>query len=156
VVPIVVSTATSTDVTGPSRAPSSSARSGPGARAAGTREELVARRRRRIAYSFGAIGFVLVVGTLGLYVLTGSGWVDSFYFECMLATGQGPPFSLNTDSAKLFASFMAFVSIGTVITTLVLNLGPVLGRLWREGIEEAEREFRKIEHEISDEFEGRH
>ena len=113
------------------------------------------RRHRRIAYSLIAIGIVLVIGTAGFAGLTGSGWVDSFYFECMLATGQGPPFVLTSDAAKLFASFMAFVSIGTVLTTLVVNLGPVLGRLWREGIEEAEHEIRRLEREMSAEFHRR-
>ena len=73
----------------------------------------------------------------------------------MLATGQGPPFSLTTDGAKLFASAMAFLSVGTVITTLVLNLGPIFGRLWREGLEAAEREVHRWEEEIDGERTGR-
>jgi hypothetical protein len=110
------------------------------------------RRRRRVAYSLVAIAIVLAMGTVGINALNGSDWVDSFYFECMLATGQGPPFSLTSDAAKLFASFMAFVSIGTVLTSLVVNLGPVIGRLWREGIEDAEREMRRLEHDVSREY----
>lgn len=87
-------------------------------------------------------------------MLTGSSWVDSFYFESMLATGQGPPFPLNTDGAKLFASFMAFLSVGTVLTTVIINLGPILAQLWREGIQEAERDLRMVEHGVVDEFRG--
>ncbi len=109
----------------------------------------VSRRQRRVAYSLVAIGFVLVLGTVGFYVLTGTGWIDSFYFESMLATGQGPPFTLISSGAKLFASFMAFVSVGTVVSTLIVNLGPIVGHLWREGIEEAEREIRRAERDLA-------
>ncbi len=116
---------------------------------------IVRRRHRRIAYSLIAIGIVLVLGTIGFAGLTGTGWVNSFYFECMLATGQGPPFALTTTAGKLFASLMAFISIGTVLTTLVVNLGPVFGRLWREGIEEAEHEIRRLEREMSAELHRR-
>ncbi len=127
----------------------------PGAPVSGMDSRIVRRRHRRIAYSLIAIGIVLVIGTIGFAELTGSGWINSFYFECMLATGQGPPFPLTTNAGKLFASFMAFISIGTVLTTLVVNLGPVFGRLWREGIEEAEHEIRKLEREMSAELHRR-
>ncbi len=112
-----------------------------------------ARRRRRVTYSLLAIGVVLVIGTAGFYELTGTGWVNSFYFECMLATGQGPPFTLVSSGAKLFAAFMAFVSVGTVVSTLIVNLGPVIGRLWREGIEEAERELRRVDRHLAEDLE---
>lgn len=120
-----------------------------------TREAIVRRRRRRIGFSLIAIGIVLAIGTVGFYALTGSGWINAFYFESMLATGQGPPFALNSSSAKLFASFMAFVSVGTVVTSLILNLGPIFGRFWREGIEDAERELRGIERGLAQEFRDR-
>lgn len=110
------------------------------------------RRRRRILMSLAAIGLVLLVGTLGFYELTGTGWINSFYFESMLATGQGPPFALTSSGAKLFASFMAFVSVVTVITTLVVNLGPIVGRLWREGIEDAERRLRQLERDLAEDL----
>lgn len=117
------------------------------------RAAMLARWRRRVAYSLLAIGVVLAIGTAGFYALTGTGWVNSFYFECMLATGQGPPFALVSSGSKLFASFMAFVSVGTVVSTLILNLGPVVGRLWREGIEEGEREFRRVERDLAEDLE---
>jgi hypothetical protein len=123
--------------------------------ASAVRGHLAHRRRVRIAFSLLAIAIVLVIGTIGLYGLTGSGWIDSFYFECMLATGQGPPFSLASDAAKLFASLMAFVSIGTVLSTLVVNLAPIFGRFWREGIEEAERDIQRLERDVSGEIHRR-
>jgi hypothetical protein len=122
----------------------------------GTRLRRLPRRQvRRAEYSVVAVLVVLIIGTVGFHFLAGLDPVDSLYFECMLATGQGPPLVLTSDSAKLFASAMAFLSVGTVLTTLVLNLGPVVGQLWREGVEHAERELRKVEEEVADEFKGR-
>jgi hypothetical protein len=119
------------------------------------RRPLSRRRVRRAIYSFLAVVIVLAIGSLGFHFIAGFGPVDSLYFECMLATGQGPPFLLPSDSAKLFAAAMAFLSVGTVLTTVLLNLGPVVGQLWREGVEHAEHELRKVEKEVVDEFKGR-
>ncbi len=106
------------------------------------------RYARRLVASLSIIGFVLVVGTIGIHLLEGASYLNAFYFESMLATGQGPPFPLTTAAGKLFASLMAFVSVGSVITGLVFILGPLLGRLWREGIEWAEEEARKLERRL--------
>ena len=119
------------------------------------RRRLSRRQVLRARYSLAAVLIVLLIGSVGFHFIAGLGPVDSLYFECMLATGQGPPLALTTDSAKLFASAMAFLSVGTVLTTLVLNLGPVVGQLWREGVEHAERELRKVEEEVVDELKGR-
>jgi len=114
------------------------------------RQELRRRRNRRALLSIAALIVVLAIGTLGFHLVAGTNAVDSFYFESMLATGQGPPFPLSSASAKLFAAAMAFLSVGTVVSTLILNLGPILGRLWREGFEFAEREVRQLESEVEE------
>jgi hypothetical protein len=119
------------------------------------RKELKRRRNRRAVISLVALGIVLAIGTVGFHLVAQTNAVNSFYFESMLATGQGPPFPLTTDSAKLFASGMAFLSVGTVVSALIINLGPLLGRLWREGIELAEKEIRKVEGEVADELRGK-
>jgi hypothetical protein len=56
---------------------------------------------------------------------------------------------LVTDTGKIFASIMGFVSVGAVATTLVFTLGPALLTLWREGLERVEGEARLIEKEIA-------
>jgi hypothetical protein len=120
-------------------------------RAGLSRRALSRRRVRRALYSLIAVGIVLAIGTVGFEGIARTGWVNALYFESMLATGQGPPFPLTTNSAKLFAVAMAFLSVGTVVTTLILNVGPVLGRIWREGLEAAEHELRWVEHKLEDE-----
>lgn len=76
------------------------------------------------------------------------GFIDAFYFESMLATGQGPPFPLTSDTAKLFASVMAFVSIGSVLTSVVFTLGPIVSKLWHEAAERVEQEVRIVGEEL--------
>lgn len=119
------------------------------------RRRLSKKQVRRAVLSFWAVVLVLTLGTVGFYLIAGLGWVNALYFECMLATGQGPPFLLTNDVSKLFASAMAFLSVGTVLTTVVVNLGPIVGQLWREGVERAEREFKQAEGEVAEEFRGR-
>jgi hypothetical protein len=106
-------------------------------------------RKRRLFYAASLIAVVMMVGTVGFHLVEGMGWVNSFYFESMLATGQGPPFPLITDAGKIFASVMAFVSVGSVITALVVTLSPIISQLWRGGVDRLEKDARAIEREIS-------
>ena len=105
--------------------------------------------RRRLGYALTGIGVVLAVGALGFHVVAGLDAVDSFYFESMLATGQGPPFPLTTDNAKIFASIMAFVSVGSVVSTLLFAVGPVVRTVWHNSLVWAEEEVHDIEGEFS-------
>lgn len=90
----------------------------------------------------------MVIGTVGFHQIEGLSWVDSFYFESMLATGQGPPIVLVSDAGKIFAAIMAFASVSTVFTALIVNLTPIISQLWREGLERAERGALKLEEDV--------
>lgn len=91
----------------------------------------------------------MIVGTVGFHEIEGMDWVNAIYFESMLATGQGPPIQLNTDAGKIFASIMAFVSVGSVISALVVTLAPILGELWKEGLDTIEKDARDAERKIA-------
>jgi hypothetical protein len=56
---------------------------------------------------------------------------------------------LMTDSDKIFASIMAFVSVGSVITALVVTLIPIISQLWREGWDRVENDARALEKEMT-------
>jgi hypothetical protein len=99
-------------------------------------------------YAIFGIGVVLAVGTAGFHLVAGLSPVDSFYYESMLATGQGPPTTLPNDGSKIFTSIMAFVSVGSVVSTLLFAVGPVLRRFWREEVDHIEAGARSIEREI--------
>ena len=102
-----------------------------------------------MAYSLSLIVLVLAVGVVGFHQFEGMRWVDAVYFESMLAAGQGPPIPLTTDWGKIFASVMGFVSVGTVLVTLVVNLGPILSEIWRESLEQVEADAKRLEQDIS-------
>ena len=102
---------------------------------------------RRAAYSIILVAVAEAVGTVGFHAIEGMGWVNAFYMESMLATGQGPPLQLVTDSGKIFASIMGFVSVSSVLSAIILTVGPLLARLWKEGVDAAEVEAKKLEEE---------
>jgi len=99
---------------------------------------------RRAVYAIISVLAAEIVGTVGFHVIEGVGWINAFYFESMLATGQGPPFTLYTNAGKIFASIMGFVSVGSVLSAVIFVVGPIAVRLWHEGLEAAETEARKI------------
>jgi len=113
------------------------------------RRALPASRKRRVFYALSLIVVVIIIGTFGFNQIEGMRWVDAFYMESMLATGQGPPITLTTDAGKVFASVMGFVSVGSVITGLVFTLVPIISELWRESVERMELEAKVLEEELT-------
>jgi hypothetical protein len=109
------------------------------------RQRLTRAEIRRAVYALIAVALAEVVGTIGFHVIEGAGWINAFYFESMLATGQGPPFTLYTNAGKVFASIMGFVSVGSVLSAVIFVVGPIAVRLWHEGMRAAEAEAHKIE-----------
>ena len=105
--------------------------------------------KRRAFYALSGIAVVMVVGIVGFRYIEDMRWVDALYMESMLATGQGPPIPLNTDAGKIFASIMGFVSVGTVFTSLVVTLVPIVAQLWKEGLERVELDARQFEKDMT-------
>ena len=101
---------------------------------------------RRAGYSAALIAGVLAVGTLGMHAIEGMPYLDAFYFMSMLATAQGPASTPATSAGKLFASIMAFVSVGTVVAALGFLFGPFFGQLWRVGVVKLEEEEDRLLH----------
>lgn len=73
----------------------------------------------------------------------------------MITTAQGPPTAPVTVGGKLFASLMAFISIGAVVTSLGFLFGPFFGVLWRTGAEHFEEELHRFENRKEKEKESR-
>ena len=90
------------------------------------------------------VASVLLVGTVGLHLVEGYSYIDSFYFMSMLATAQGPASTPVTLAGKLFASLMAFVSVGTVVASLGFLFGPFFGAVWRVGVQRIEEEEARL------------
>ncbi len=88
---------------------------------------------KRAGYSFLLVIAVLAAGTVGFHLLEHESYIDAFYITSMLATAQGPSPAPATPAGKLFACFMAFISVGAVVTSAGFLFGPFLGQLWRIG-----------------------
>ena len=97
---------------------------------------------KRGIYSFALLFGVLTIGTVGFHLIEGYPYLDAFYLTSMIATAQGPSQTPATPAGKAFASLMAFVSIGMVVTAAGFLFGPFLGQLWRIGHERWEEETR--------------
>jgi hypothetical protein len=101
---------------------------------------------RRSAYALFAIFVVMVIGTVGVKEMEGYDWVYSFFFMSMVATGQGPPTpNITGSTALIFVSVMAFISTGTVITSIGVIFGPFFGYLIHKGVRFSERELEKLQ-----------
>ncbi len=100
--------------------------------------------KRKTLYSIIVVAVVLAVGTEGTHVLEGWSYVNSFYFISLIATTQGPSSVPKTDIGKIFASVMAFVSVGAVISAAAFVFGPLFGTLLKTGIDYVEKEEQKI------------
>ena len=100
---------------------------------------------KRGAYSCGLVASVMLIGTIGMHLIERMPYIDAFYFMSMIATAQGPVMTPSTTAGKLFASLMAFVSVGTVVASLGFLFGPFFGRLWKLGVERLEEEAELLE-----------
>ena len=74
--------------------------------------------------------------------------MTSFYFMALLATAEGPAVSPLTVAGKLFASLMAFVSIGAAISAITFTFGPLFGYALREGFSYVEKKEDKLKTRI--------
>jgi hypothetical protein len=83
---------------------------------------------RYFFYAFILILFSTGIGTAGYRYFGNLTWVDSFYNACMILTGMGPVSVLETNVAKLFASFYALFSGIAFLSTIAVFLAPVAHR----------------------------
>ena len=100
--------------------------------------------KKRAIFAIAILGLVMAVGTIGMMILEGWDLVTSFYFISLLATAEGPAQSPMTVGGKIFASFMAFLSIGAAITAITFTFGPLFGSILKEGFACVEREEDKL------------
>ncbi len=100
--------------------------------------------KRRTIYSIIIVAAVLAIGTEGMHLIEDWSYVDSFYFISLLATTQGPTSIPKTDLGKIFASVIAFVSVGAVLSAIVFVFGPLMGTVFKVGMDYVEKEEAEI------------
>ena len=96
---------------------------------------------KRGIYSLALISAIMVVGTVGMHMIEKMAWLDAFYFMSMIATAQGSNYVPESAVGKIFASLMAFLSVGFAVAALGFLFGPFFGRLWRVGVIKLEEEL---------------
>jgi hypothetical protein len=75
------------------------------------------------------IAVSLGIGILGYRYFAELPWVDSLLNASMILTGMGPVSPMETDGAKIFASFYALFSGVVFLTATAVVLTPVLHRV---------------------------
>jgi hypothetical protein len=80
------------------------------------------------SYALILIIFSTGIGTVGYRYFGNLSWVDSFYNACMILTGMGPVNIMETNTAKLFASFYALFSGIAFLSTIAVFLAPIAHR----------------------------
>ncbi|SRR6266571_6173700 len=74
------------------------------------------------------LAFSLGIGTVGYHLTAGLAWVDAFLNASMILTGMGPVDTLESDTAKLFASIYAIFSGVSFLTFCGVLFTPVYHR----------------------------
>jgi hypothetical protein len=70
----------------------------------------------------------LFIGIGGYHWISGLGWTDSFLNASMILTGMGPVNQMQTDGAKIFASFYAIFSGVAFLSMIGIVVTPVAHR----------------------------
>jgi len=104
--------------------------------------------KRRAFFSIVVLAVVMAIGTIGMMDLEGWRLVDSFYFMSLLATAEGPAQAPGTEAGKIFASVMAFFSIGAAISAITFTFGPLFGSILKEGFTYVEKGETKLKKEL--------
>lgn len=90
--------------------------------------EFLLRLLRYFLFSSVILGFSLFLGMFGYHHLAGLSWIDSLLNASMILTGMGPVDQMQTNAAKVFASFYALYSGVVFLSTIALLLAPAVHR----------------------------
>ncbi len=82
-----------------------------------------------LLYAFAVIAFSLFIGMAGYHYWGKLNWIDSLLNASMILTGMGPVNIMQSDAAKLFASFYSLYSGVVFLTTIAMILAPIVHRI---------------------------
>jgi hypothetical protein len=100
--------------------------------------------KKRAFLAIVVLAIVMAIGTVGMIIIEHWDPVTSFYFMALLATAEGPPEVPGSPQGKIFASVMAFFSIGAAISAITFTFGPLFGSILKEGFAYVEKEEDKL------------
>src|SRR5437879_12195147 len=94
-----------------------------------SRGKFARRVARHLLLALFVIGVALGIGVLGYHCIGGLSWIDSLLNASMILGGMGPVDQLQSNAAKLFASFYALFSGLAFIGIASLLVAPFAHRL---------------------------
>jgi hypothetical protein len=80
-------------------------------------------------FSICLLVFSLGIGTYGYHFYGKLNYIDSFYNASLILTGMGPVDAMETNAAKLFASFYAIFSGVIFLSTVAIFFSPFAHRI---------------------------
>ncbi len=93
-----------------------------------SKKQFLHRQLRYAGFSLIILLCSIVMGTVGYHVFGNLPWIDAFLNASMILGGMGPVDRLDTNSAKLFASFYALFSGIAFIAFAGVLFAPVYHR----------------------------
>ena len=93
-----------------------------------SRAEFAGRVARNAVLAAALIAASLAIGVVGYHLTAGLGWIDSLLNASMILTGMGPVAPLQSNTAKLFASFYALFSGVAFLTIVAVLMAPLVHR----------------------------
>ena len=75
------------------------------------------------------VAVALSIGVMGYHFIAGLPWIDALLNASMILTGMGPVDVLQSNAAKIFASFYALFSGVVFISLMGLLLSPIAHRV---------------------------
>lgn len=92
-------------------------------------KSFVRRQFAFLLYAAIVIAFSLLIGMLGYHFIGELSWIDSLLNASMILTGMGPVNIMQSNAAKLFASFYSLYSGVVFLTTIAMLLAPGVHRI---------------------------
>lgn len=94
-----------------------------------TPREFLIRQLKYSAVSLALIAISLLIGSLGYHYLGKVSWIDAILNASMILTGMGPVDKMQSDTAKIFATFYSLYSGIAFLTTSAILLTPGVHRI---------------------------
>ena len=94
-----------------------------------SRAKFARRVVRHLLLAFFVVGAALAIGVFGYHFIGRLSWIDSLLNASMILGGMGPVDPLQSNAAKLFASFYALFSGLAFIGIASLMIAPFAHRL---------------------------
>lgn len=74
-------------------------------------------------------GVAIILGALGFHFLQGLTWLEGALQASLMITGNGPIYPPQTEAAKIFALFDAWLGVIVFVTVTGVLLAPLLHRV---------------------------